>query len=207
MTNFISVYDKVLTKKECDSIIEWFEKNPFKDSGKIWGVPPGEDPKKALPRKIIQKDVKDSTDLGLCFDQVVFDAVKTIGNVIYVYTSKYVEENPLLNQIEPWRLQNTFNIQKYLPGQGYHATHCEAGTTSTSSRVMAWTLYLNTVTDKGGTHFPQHDLTIDAKAGRFVIWPAYWTHCHNGVSSPTQTKYIATGWYIFDSSPLGQDTI
>ena len=30
-----------------------------------------------------------------------------------------------------------------------------------------------------------------------LIWPCDWTHVHRGVTSPTQTKYIATGWYTY----------
>ena len=56
-------------------------------------------------------------------------------------------------------------------------------------------VYLNTVTDEGGTYFSNYDYKIDAVEGRLVIWPAYWTHVHRGVISKSQTKYIATGWY------------
>ena len=63
---------------------------------------------------------------------------------------------------------------------------------------MAWTLYLNDVSDGGGTRFVEYDETVDAVAGRLCIFPAYWTHSHHGVVSPTQTKYIVTGWYIYN---------
>ena len=65
--------------------------------------------------------------------------------------------------------------------------------------VVVWMIYLNTVTDDGGTRFPQYDLTTDAVAGRVVLWPTSWTHFHHGVVSKTQKKYIATGWYSFVS--------
>ena len=58
-------------------------------------------------------------------------------------------------------------------------------------------IYLNTVTDGGGTKFPQYDLVTDAVEGRVVLWPSGWTHFHHGVVSMTETKYIATGWYSF----------
>ena len=61
---------------------------------------------------------------------------------------------------------------------------------------------MNTVTDQGGTHFTNYDVTTDAVEGRLVIWPAYWTHTHHGVMSPSQTKYIATGWYEFKQKAL-----
>jgi len=58
-------------------------------------------------------------------------------------------------------------------------------------------IYLNTVSDGGGTKFTCYDETINAEEGRLVIWPASWTHTHHGCVSPTEHKYIATGWYSF----------
>lgn len=57
--------------------------------------------------------------------------------------------------------------------------------------------YLNTVTDEGGTEFLNQELKISAEKGKTVIWPADWTHTHRGVASPTQEKYIITGWLSF----------
>ena len=60
-------------------------------------------------------------------------------------------------------------------------------------------LYLNNA--KSGTRFYYPDLiqnkVVNAKRGRIVIWPAYWTHPHSGVTPNKGDKYIATGWYIF----------
>ena len=30
-----------------------------------------------------------------------------------------------------------------------------------------------------------------------VIWPVDWTYTHRGIVSPTETKYIATGWFNY----------
>ena len=65
-------------------------------------------------------------------------------------------------------------------------------------RMLVWMIYLNTVTDAGGTYFSNHKKTTDAVEGRVVIWPAFWTHFHKGIPSLTQVKYIATGWYNFE---------
>ena len=45
------------------------------------------------------------------------------------------------------------SIQKTRPHQGYHAWHCECADLCTSSRVMAYTLYLNSVEEGGETEF------------------------------------------------------
>jgi hypothetical protein len=54
--------------------------------------------------------------------------------------------------------------------------------------------YLNDVEDGGGTEFLNQKLVVHAKKGKTLIWPADWTHTHRGVVSPTQEKYIITGW-------------
>ena len=56
-------------------------------------------------------------------------------------------------------------------------------------------LYLNTVNDKGGTEFPFQNKIFFAKKGRLIIWPAEFTHPHKGIISPTEEKYIVTGWF------------
>ena len=38
-------------------------------------------------------------------------------------------------------------------------------------------------------------MAVQPRKGLTVIWPADWTHTHRGVPSPSQDKYIATGWY------------
>ena len=108
--------------------------------------------------------------------------------------------------ISNWSADPQYNIQRYFPNQGYHATHCEDSSPDTN-RVMGWSLYLNTITDGGSTVFPEYQVKIDAEAGKFVIFPAYWTHTHHGIPSPTQTKYIITGWYTYvDDFPTIEDT-
>ena len=58
--------------------------------------------------------------------------------------------------------------------------------------MLAWMIYLNNA--KSGTVFPYQKKTLQPKKGLCAIWPAYWTHFHHGIVSPTETKYIATGW-------------
>ena len=56
-------------------------------------------------------------------------------------------------------------------------------------------IYLNTLTDRGETEFFYQQHFESAERGKLLIWPSDWTHLHRGVPSPTQTKYILTGWF------------
>ena len=182
MNNFIEVYDNVLTLEQCDSIINYIDTCPNIERG-LMGM--GVDVSK-----------KDSWDIHNSFGNET-DVDRMIHNALSECLKKYKIKNPELDSIGYWGLENRYNLQKYLPGGGYPQPHCEAGFITDAQRVVVWMIYLNTVTDDGGTRFPQYDLTTDAVAGRVVLWPTSWTHFHHGIISKTQEKYIATGWYSF----------
>ena len=143
----------------------------------------------------VNTKLKDSTDVGMSFN---FD--DNIVNQILMKslsknTRKYIEENEELRYISTWGIKDTYNIQRYYPKQGYSYLHCENYNMNSNKRVLVWMFYLNTVKDDGETYFSNYDLKVNAVEGRLVIWPAYWTHCHKGIVSNSETKYIATGWY------------
>jgi len=182
MNNFIELYDNALSPDQCDSIIEYIN-----TSSRI---------KRGLLGDGVDTSRKDSWDVHSRFeDQTVVDTM--IHGALCECLDDYKIKNPQLNDIGYWGLENKYNLQKYLPGGGYPKSHCEAGVRQNSHRVAVWMIYLNTVTDDGGTNFPQHNLITDAVQGTAVLWPAGWTHFHHGVISKTQYKYIATGWYSY----------
>ena len=69
---------------------------------------------------------------------------------------------------------------------------------SSGNRILVFMTYLNDVKD-GGTEFLYQKLTTPAKKGLTLIWPTDFTHTHRGVISQTKEKYIATGWYAYDT--------
>ena len=111
----------------------------------------------------------------------------------------YTNLNQELKIFDKWGLSEIYNIQKYEPNQAYFGNHFENNHTQDFKRIMVWMIYLNTVTDNGGTYFANYDKIINASEGKLVIWPAYWTHTHRGIPSSSQVKYIATGWFDADA--------
>ena len=206
MKNFISLYDNALSSEECKFIIDYFENVPqcqgmIEDREKMgvlretlaYGSYMCQKP--GTINGSVNTKLKDSTDVGMSFN---FD--NNIVNQILMkslskHTRKYVQENRELRNISTWGIIDSYNLQRYYPKQGYYPLHCENDNMSSNKRVLVWMFYLNTVNDDGGTYFSNYDLKVDAVEGRLVIWPAYWTHCHKGIVSNTETKYIATGWY------------
>ena len=186
--NFIEIYDNALTPEACKKIIDFFDFAPaeIKNRGETFLT---------QSNLGVNKNVKDSTDITMNFNQWT-EPNQIIISALRIYTEKYKEKHTETENVAGWRLTELYNIQKYEPTQGYHFPHCECANGDTR-RILAWMIYLNTVTDKGGTRFTNYDIITDAVEGRLLIWPAYWTHTHHGVASPTQTKYIATGWFEF----------
>lgn len=185
--DFIGVYEKAVPHDMCQKIINYFEDNRnlqfrgrFIKDGEIQRLP----------------EVKDSIDMTLdLFDEI--DPSVILRRTIQFYTDQYLHKYRSTFLVSSFSAERQYNVQRYKPGQGYHALHCENYGPGVN-RVLAWALYLNTVTDGGGTYFSEYDKTIDAVEGTFTIFPAFWTHTHKGIVSNTETKYIATGWYSYE---------
>ena len=184
MVDFIGVYDNTISSKYCKKIIDFFEDNKdlqFRGRYIIDG------------QTIRDPSVKDSKDITLYFNDETIPST-IISRVLNAKTSIYIDTFRSTHIVDTFSVEMGYNLQRYNPGQGYHVIHCENYGRGIE-RVLAWTLYLNTVTDGGGTYYPEYDKTVNALEGRLCIFPAFWTHAHKGIVSNTQTKYIATGWY------------
>ena len=187
---FIYIRDNALSQVECDRCIKFFEIN-YKSHNQ------------GITSKGYEPGYKDSMDWTKDFrdsdavDMMLFD-------VLDVHTEEYKKLFTSIDILpDSWSIYPRYNIQKYNPGGGFKGWHCETGDfknwpkTDNPKRMLVWMIYLNDVPD-GGTEFKEQNFTCEAKAGRVVIWPSYWTHTHKSQVSPTTTKYIATGWYTFN---------
>lgn len=189
---FIETYD--IDTEICDRLIKTFHAHPRMDPDKkpltfVNGKSSAADP-----------SVKESVDLSLTVDDslnfpVIIDYLDALQNCVDLYVEKY----PACNITTAWRITRPVNIQWYKPGQAFHSWHTErcSANPSTVTRHLVFMTYLNTVTDAGGTEWYHQDLYINPVQGKTVIWPADWTFTHRGIPSPTQEKYIITGWFNF----------
>ena len=90
-----------------------------------------------------------------------------------------------------------FNIQKYEKGGHFKGVHSERMGVFNMDRVFAWMTYLNDVEEGGHTYFPTQQAKIKPVKGLTLLWPADWTHLHQGIVAPNETKMIVTGWYDY----------
>ena len=192
MTNFIQRTSGLLSKQECDGVIDFFESNKERHFAGTAGTQIIQNPKDKI-----------DTELRLYLNEMVEDSrLVPVATALRNSCEEYCETYPFLNSIFPWSIFNGFKIQKYNPNEAYFQNHCENDGVidgNMEKRLIALMVYLNTVTDGGHTNFPTQNISFAPKVGDILMWPAYWTHPHHGMPSPSQVKYIITGWYTFNN--------
>ena len=189
--DFIYHRKGLLSASLCKSIIDYFENNPNKHPGIVY---------KGSSDQCIMVDpeVKESMDLSCNFAEIKATCLFHLHHHLFEVINEYKTKYEFLNGLAPWKLFSDYNIQKYPPKGGYFSLHSEHGAGARDSRrIMAWMIYLNDVYDGGYTNFPTQKKKFQPRVGDALIWPAFWTHPHQGITSKTQTKYIATGWISY----------
>ena len=129
---------------------------------------------------------------------------KSLSNRYMNYLMQVIAEYKQLYQycdlnMNLWGFAEQPHIQCYKPPNGgYHEWHTErTGHPINLARHLVYMTYLNDVTDDGETEWYYQKTKIRPEKGLTVIWPTDWTFTHRGISSPTQDKYIITGWFYF----------
>ena len=143
----------------------------------------------------VDKRVKDSTEVNM---DISVSIVKEYVVQLQLVTTQYINMYPECARTYRWEVESA-NIQKYDPGGGFYLWHTERTSLDPHvvGRHLVFMTYLNDVTDAGETEFYYQKTKIKPQKGLTLIWPVDWTHTHRGIPSPTQTKYIVTGWFVF----------
>jgi hypothetical protein len=197
MSERVSLKEHIINKKNnfiagwylpnkdlCKNLINFFEKSNNKSEGRV-----GNDK--------IDKLRKDSTDVSLNIslqEPLTKEYIKNLSLVLEKYKEmyKYVD-----HPHDSWGITENFNIQRYLPNQGFHAYHTERSGLIDSLRHLAFMTFLNDVNDGGETEWYYQKLKIKPETGLTLIWGTDWTFTHRGIPSKTEKKYIVTGWYSY----------
>ena len=197
MTNFIYRRENALSDSLCRSFIETFETDTENQTKGVVNV-----------RGEVKEDFagKRSTDITFIPTDLKRPRWKfllsELINVLELGKRDYFQQFYRgMEQIDPWEINHAFNMQRYLPGEGYSDYHCERAGMTTGNRMGVWMIYLNDVYDRGWTEFYYQQHYEKAEAGKLVIWPCDWTHLHRGIISHTETKYIITGWFSWVEEP------
>lgn len=202
--NFIAEYKNILPDLTCDNLTELFEKRTDLHSPGIISLD-GEAKEVPEWKKSVEISLNPTfldENIQPEFAPVMQSLLLCLQEGLKKYRQEYTFQNEDENYagidaILNWGVDYACNFQRFLPGEGYKVSHCEVPGKHISQRVLVWMFYLNDVEDKGGTEFQFQKYTCKAEKGKLVIWPPYWTHFHRGIVSPTESKYIITGWCSF----------
>lgn len=175
----------------CDELIDFIDSSTAILSGETYqGVVADRDGK-----PIVNKAFKDCTQRNLFWND---SAGMSYSAELQKCLDAYLEEFKAANDVPVFNIgPRPLLVQKYPKGGAYHSWHSERSTLVHLTRHLAFMTYLNDVSDGGETEFLYQKLKIRPRKGLTLIWPTDWTHMHRGIPSPTQEKYIVTGWYCF----------
>jgi hypothetical protein len=193
LMNLIAAYRNAGFEALADGVMAFFDRRPDLQRPGVAFGPEGE----GEPAKI-------STDISLVAidrsDPEAFALAEVILRGVNAALGQYLKERPLLRACCPEQslfVNPIFNLQRYAPGEGFRAWHCDwtlsDEATEPQARVLAWILYCNTLSE-GGTEFHWQGHHEEAERGKLVIFPAGVSHIHRGRVSQEHSKTIATGW-------------
>jgi hypothetical protein len=173
--------------KVCDEIIAFFKQAEGKEPGQI-----GHD-------REINKEIKDSLDYVVEPKEFSHPVIRKYLINLSEVAKRYMDKYEAARIVNPWGLTENINIQYYKPGAGYKQWHTEriGKLIPSAFRHLVFMTYLNDVFDQGGTEFRYQKIVAQPRKGLTLIWPVDWTHLHRGIVSPTEEKYIITGWFDF----------
>jgi prolyl 4-hydroxylase len=89
-------------------------------------------------------------------------------------------------------------MKRYRPdGQDRFQLHFDA-INHVANRYLVFLWYLNDVAEGGETRFPQLERSIEARAGRLLMFPPYWMYQHEGLPPRRGDKYILSTYLLFE---------
>jgi len=187
---FIYKKHKALNPEICQGFISEFEKSDEQRPGVLYG-----------PGGVTAEGAKKSTDISFNpgylqhprWGPLLLELIPILEKGKADYNSRH---RTAMEKMDDARLDVVFNMQRYLPGEGFFGWHCERAGLKHSNRLLVWMVYLNDVNDGGETEFFYQHHFETPEQGKLLIWPSDWTHLHRGVASLTESKYILTGWFV-----------
>jgi hypothetical protein len=187
--DFIGVYDGYIPDEACDQAIELF--NKYQEFNKVFS---------RFTTEGITRDLKSDKQL-FCGPDVLTEQEFNINKLKALMVNfdmalrHYYTETNIKKYTAEDIMTDHVKIQKTMPSQGYHIWHVEHNSgREMEKRILAYTIYLNTVEDGGETEFLHQSQRVKPVKGRIVIWPAGFPYVHRGNPPLSGEKYIVTSW-------------
>src|SRR5210317_1029024 len=171
---YIKTYDNVLTKDQCQHLIDKFE-----DSA--------------------SQQVKTILDGHMSFTGInisMHDDWQEYSDILFPKFRELVDKytkDVNIDNIKQWPEKFGFEqirFKKYEPnGEDEFKTHVDVTNYNSARRFLVFFMYLND-NDGGETTFPDYDIKIKPEVGKVLVFPPLWTFKHTGEKPINQPKYI-----------------
>jgi hypothetical protein len=185
--DFIGIYDGYIPDEACDQAIELF--NKYQEFNKVFS---------RFTSEGVTQDFKNDKQLFVIPDvltnQFHVNKLKLLMINFDMALRHYYTETNFKKYTAEDITTDYVKIQKTLPSQGYHVWHVEHGQGENQKRILAYSIYLNTVEEGGETEFLYQSQRVKPVKGRIVIWPAGFPYVHRGNPPLSGEKYIVTSW-------------
>lgn len=168
----------------------------------------------------VDRRVKSSMDFNFGYQNVVNAGIDPSllthceGVLIEALWGVFARYQETYQQLMYWpEIEDSgFRLQHSPRNRGYYRPHCDgmpwdAVEDVCSNRVLGVIIYLNDVEVGGGTRFPEHDYTVDARTGRIAMFPTYWTHPHAGMVPISGDKWIVSTFLTCARTQPSKDSV
>ena len=131
MTDFIFRKENAVSPSFCRSLIELFEIDKERQHrgvvSKGGEIHPADDHKTSTDISFNPSDINDER-WGKSLQQII--------NIVESARRDWISQYYMgLDHIDPFEINFTFNMQRFLPGEGYHKFHCERASWNSRARV------------------------------------------------------------------------
>ena len=171
LKDYILVLDDFLDSKTCDDLVTWFDNN---------------------------EQLHQNGPVTTGYNESIKKCMEaTIPSELYGQTLT----NTAMGAYEIWLKKGLgghredlyltgYSISKYSKGDGWFEEHVDRSPGIFAHRIFGVLIYLNDVDEGGGTEFTRQRVTVSAKKGRVVIFPAEFMFPHRGQIPISGDKYL-----------------
>ena len=172
-SHMVRTYDNVLPNKLCENLIKLFDSSEH--------------------REYVNNNHKP------CFTQLNLNQyhgdflsllIPYVAKIYNQYKTKFL---PKLSSLEEFR------IKKYITtGEERFDELVDVVNHATAKRAVAFLFYLND--NNGYTTFNNHDLNIEPKRGKVLVFPPTWEYPHSGLPPSDYPKYILSTYIHYGTN-------
>lgn len=182
VSDFIKVYDDVISEELCRDIIYLYKVNSHFHSKVNNNKRP----------KFTELNFTANLDkMGNIAGSIHSQILQNLRQLRSVYFSEVISKAFDGVSFIPGKYGwEQLRIKKYSDPSDQFREHVDIGDSVSSKRFVAFLLYLNDGFDGGETEFTTCGLTIKPKSGRVVMFPPTWNFPHQGNKLASGEKYI-----------------